>query len=258
VTVMQWSVERGMVVRRFGSGPELVWIHGLGEQSSSFDPIARKLVRCSHVLVDLPGYGRSAWPASTPDGDSLEHLADLLASWLGKPAILVGHSMGGVLATLVAEQQPMRAVINIEGNLSRGDCTLSAEVAAYAPDGFAIHGFDKVRDAVYARGIEDVPRRGYYAALRAASPEVLHRNAVDLVAVSSAETLAGRFAALKIPTLFIAGAPSGVCERSRALLDRERVRTVVVEPAGHWPFIDRPDTVAAAIMELVETLDSAA
>ena len=247
-----------MVVRRFGSGPELVWIHGLGEQSASFDPIARKLACCSHVLVDLPGYGRSAWPASIPEGDSLGQLADLLASWLGKPSILIGHSMGGVLATLIAEQQPMRAVINIEGNLSRGDCTLGAEVAAYSRERFASHGFEQVCDAVYARGIENVPQRGFYAALRAASPEVLHRNAADLVAISSAETLAGRFAALEIPTLFIAGAPSGMCERSRALLDRERVRTVAIEAAGHWPFIDRPDPVAAAIIELVETLDSAA
>ena len=47
---MRWSIEAtghaerapadAMMVRRSGSGPELVWIHGLGEQSRSLDAIA--------------------------------------------------------------------------------------------------------------------------------------------------------------------------------------------------------------------------
>jgi pimeloyl-ACP methyl ester carboxylesterase len=209
------------------------------------------------VLVDLPGYGRSAWPATLPDGNSLDQLADQLARWIDVPAILVGHSMGGVLATLVAERRPMRAVIDIDGNLSRGDCSYSAEAAAYAPDGFSIHGFDRICDAVFARGAEEPALRGYYAALRMSSPAVFHRHSIDLVALSEGETLAGRLAALKIPALYIAGAPGGCCERSRSLLDRERIRTVAIEPAGHWPFIDRPEAVATAITGLVDSLDSA-
>ena len=55
---MQWSLERGMVVRRTGMGPRVVWIHGLGESSVSFEPVIEKMTGCSHVLVDLPGYGR--------------------------------------------------------------------------------------------------------------------------------------------------------------------------------------------------------
>jgi pimeloyl-ACP methyl ester carboxylesterase len=253
---LKWSVEHDMVVRRVGDGPELVWIHGLGEQSASFDPIVRRLAGFSHVLVDLPGYGRSAWPASLPDGDSLEHLAGQLAAWLSEPAILVGHSLGGVLATLVAERRPMRAVVNVDGNLTRGDCSYSAEAAAYAPDGFAIHGFDHLLDAIYTRGVAEPALRGYHAAMRLASPAVFHRHSIDLVAVSAAETLAGRLAALAIPTLFVAGAPGGICERSRAALDRERIRTAVIEPSGHWPWIDRPEAFATALTEFVKTLDS--
>src|SRR4051812_35865468 len=102
-----------MTVRRFGDGPDLVWIHGLGEWSQSFDDAARRIDGFTHVMPDLPGYGRSPWPDDAPDGDSLAALAVELAAWLGDrstspgggptaPAVLVGHSMGGVLATLVA------------------------------------------------------------------------------------------------------------------------------------------------------------
>jgi pimeloyl-ACP methyl ester carboxylesterase len=47
--------------------------------------------------------------------------------------------------------------------------------------------------------------------------------------------------------LFVAGVPDGVCEQSRALLDREGVRWVGVEPAGHWLFVEAPDAFAEAV-----------
>src|SRR6185369_6683649 len=129
---MRWSLEHGMMVRRFGDGPELVWIHGLGEWSLSFDPVARHpaLAGFAHVLPDLPGYGRSPWPngGDVDDVDDLARVADRLAAWIGDRApALIGHSMGGVLASLVAERIAVRAVVDVEGNLSMGDCVFSAK-----------------------------------------------------------------------------------------------------------------------------------
>lgn len=258
---MSWTLESGMVVRRAGSGRPLVWIHGLGEQSASFDPITRLLPGFTHVLVDLPGYGRSPWPrrAAEPQcgeanasgsqdaPSSLAQVAEDLARWMPPGAIVAGHSMGGVLAQLVAEQTAIAAIVDIDGNLSRGDCTFSAQACAYSAADFAEHGFDRMRDEVYKRGISDPALRGYYVAMRMASPEVFHRHAVELVELSSTEALAARLAALAIPTLFVAGVPGGVCERSRALLDEHGVRWIGIADAGHWPFIDQPAAFAEAV-----------
>ena len=240
---MSWTLEHDRVVRRFGEGPELVWIHGLGEQSASFDAVAQRLPGFTHVLPDLPGYGRSA-----PIEESIEATATRLAAWIGdRTPLLAGHSMGGVLAQLVAEQTAVAGVIDIDGNLTRGDCTFSAQAIEYARDDFAAHGFDALRDDCYKRGIANPALRGYYAAMRMADPHVFHRHATELVAMSEAETLVGRLAALRVPVLFVAGVPNGICERSRALLTKHRIRWVGIEPAGHWPFIDQPDAFAAAV-----------
>ncbi len=244
---MRWSFEHGMSVRRSGDGPELVWIHGLGESSTSFEPVLPRLPGFTHVLVDLPGYGRSPWPAET---SSLDALADHLARWLAErpPAALIGHSMGGMLVTLLAERTPVRAIIDIDGNLSRGDCTYSAGIAEYTLDEFRARGFAATRARVYEEGITKAPQRGYHAAMCFASPDVFHRNAVDLVALSSTDTLAGRLAALRVPALFVAGGmPDGICAASRALLDRHGVRWISIEPSGHWVYLDQPERFAAEV-----------
>lgn len=243
----RWSTEHGMLVRRIGSGPELVWIHGLGEWSPSFDPIARhpSLAGWTHVLVDLPGYGRS--PRAAPD--TLEPLGALLAAWLAErpPAVLLGHSMGGVLATFAAERCAARAVIDVDGNLTRGDCTFSARAIEQPLEAFVERGFAQMVVDVHRSGLEDAALRGYHAALCAASPVTFYRHAADLVRLSASNTLAPRLAALAVPKLFVAGVPGGICETSRALLDQHRIRWIGLEPAGHWVHLDRLDAFADAV-----------
>lgn len=236
---MKWSFEHGMCVRRRGDGPELVWIHGLGESSTAFDGVAERLAGFTHVLVDLPGYSRSPWPA---DAMSLDALADHLARWLGEraPAALVGHSMGGVLATLIAERAPVRAVVNIDGNISPGDCTFSGRALQV--------GFAQLKTEIL--GKPGVPAT-YYAAMCFASPDMFHRHARDLVEMSATLQLAPRFAALPVPALFIAGVPDGICAESRALLDRAGARWVGIEPAGHWVYLDQPERFGSEVAEFL-------
>jgi pimeloyl-ACP methyl ester carboxylesterase len=148
----------------------------------------------------------------------------------------------------------VRAVIDVEGNLSRGDCTHSAQAAAYAQGDFLAHGYATMRAAVYDGGRTDPALRGYHAAMAMASPRAFHRHALELVAMSEPETLVTRLAALRVPVLYIAGIPGGICEHSRALLDRHAVRWVGIEPAGHWVHIDQPDRFAAAVAGFLAAL----
>lgn len=240
-----WLFENRMTIRRWGAGPDLVWIHGLGESSVSFDPIARLMPSFRHTLVDLPGYGRSRWDDAP---ESLEALAARLAGWLRtQRAVVIGHSMGGVLGTMLGERGVARGVVNIDGNISSGDCVFSGKAAAFSKDDFRAHGFAQLRDAVYRDGVDKPPLRGYAAAMCFASPDVFWGHARDLVEMSAREDLAARFAALTVPALYLAGDPDGVCARSKQLLNEAGANWQAVAPAGHWVYLDQPRAFVAAV-----------
>lgn len=93
-------------------GPEgartVVLVHGLGGSHLNWDLLAPLL--CPHVRVlaiDLPGFGRSE-----PGGRrasvhaNVEVLDRFLSEVAGAPAVLVGNSMGGMIATLAAARAP--------------------------------------------------------------------------------------------------------------------------------------------------------
>ena len=205
----------------------------------------------THIARDLPGYGGTT---ATSD-DSLAQRALRLAMRIqDQPSpILVGHSMGGVLATMIAEHLPhVRGVIDVDGNLSRGDCTYSGRATAVGRGAFEAHGFADMRAELAAS--EDPACRGYARAMGETTAATFYRDAEDLVRLSETETLAPRFAALPCAKLFIAGVPRGICARSRQLIADSAVPCVDISPSGHWPFIDRPDAFATAVANFVASL----
>lgn len=250
-------VDRGWAVRvADGAGPTLLWLHGLGEGVDTFAAVAARLAAHRQVFVELPGHGaaraleadqHAAWSAPP----SIDQTADLLAAWLAPwpPVVVVGHSLGGVIALALAERAPdrVRAVIDLDGNVSLDDCTYSSKIAAYPRDAFVAHGHPIVCGRIAAS--TDATIAGYGARMAIASPAQLWQYSCDLVAASTPETSARRRAAVSVPYLYVAGDPGGASPRSRALLSEAGVRTVAITPAGHWPFVDQPAATAAVIAE---------
>ncbi len=95
-----------------GSGPPIVFLHGMGASAATWDAVAEALSdRYSTMAVDLPGHGGSPCPedpeAFTRDGALAD--VDELLDTLDEPALLVGHSLGGYLALAHAATRPLAA-----------------------------------------------------------------------------------------------------------------------------------------------------
>jgi 3-oxoadipate enol-lactonase len=87
----------------------MLLLHALGEEGATWKPVAAELAKTFRVYMpDLRGHGRSDWPGSY----SFELMRDDILGFLDALRIgrisVVGHSMGGAVAYLLAEAQPER------------------------------------------------------------------------------------------------------------------------------------------------------
>ncbi|MBE3015116.1 alpha/beta hydrolase [Microbispora sp. NEAU-D428] len=105
--------------------PPLVFLHGLGFDRRQWRPVLSELAHVDPhrraIAFDLPGHGDS------PDAKSydLREVADLVhtalvEAELGADPVVVGHSIGGVLATAFAGKYPVEAVVNVDQPLLVG------------------------------------------------------------------------------------------------------------------------------------------
>jgi pimeloyl-ACP methyl ester carboxylesterase len=98
---------KGVRLRLFeaGDGPAVALLHGLGGAASNWLAVAPALAERARVVVpELPGHGgSSALPAPVA---TLDAYADRVAGALDEPAVVVGHSLGGVVALRLALQAP--------------------------------------------------------------------------------------------------------------------------------------------------------
>lgn len=87
----------------------IVLLHGFGGDRTSWQPLEDRLEADFRLLsLDLPGHGASS--KALPEDGSIDALADCLVAFLHQVDIqrpyLVGHSLGGLLATRVTEREP--------------------------------------------------------------------------------------------------------------------------------------------------------
>ena len=101
------------VIEREGRPPAVVCIHGYCQSAAYWEPTLERLAQLGAlgIAVDLPGFASSA---KKPGPYTMEGLADALAGFLDSRklarVVLVGGSMGGVVAQQFALRHPGRVL----------------------------------------------------------------------------------------------------------------------------------------------------
>ncbi len=109
-TTIAWS--------RTGSGDPVVLVHGITESASSFDPVIERLATTNEVItLDLRGHGDSG-PADSYDLVSMAgDVATVVAAAEVTRPHVIGHSLGGMVATAAGSMLPFASIVNIDQSL---------------------------------------------------------------------------------------------------------------------------------------------
>jgi pimeloyl-ACP methyl ester carboxylesterase len=111
----------GLEITEVGGGDRrVVFVHGVLDRGRSFNRVARELDGACHMeWYDRRGYGRSRELPGAPAAID-HHVDDLVAVLDGRPAVLMGHSFGGVAALGAAVRVPdlVEAVVVYETSIA--------------------------------------------------------------------------------------------------------------------------------------------
>ncbi|MBU0705293.1 MAG: alpha/beta fold hydrolase [Chloroflexi bacterium] len=118
------------------SKPTLLMIHGLAGSLDYFGAAAR-ITHAEVHTFDLLGYGeqRDVAQDRLTLGEQALHVASRIAALPDTPVWLLGYSMGGAVAMLVADQRPERVagIINVEGNFTLKDAFWAQKIVTKSP-----------------------------------------------------------------------------------------------------------------------------
>jgi pimeloyl-ACP methyl ester carboxylesterase len=104
----------GLAYEAGGAGVPIVFIHGLTFNRSTWRPLLDRLVDRFHcVAVDLPGHGASAGLPYAME-EVARRIYWLITDVGIERPVIVGHSLGGIIATMYAATFPVAGVVNID------------------------------------------------------------------------------------------------------------------------------------------------
>jgi pimeloyl-ACP methyl ester carboxylesterase len=246
-------------LRTGGGRPPVVLLHGLTGSGACWTPLARALEDGFDVVMpDARGHGGSSAPDRGYRYDDLagDVVGLVRGLELSRP-VLLGHSMGGMTAAVVAS----RGAANLRGLILVDPTFLSPERQREVRDSDVVEqhrralGLRKSDLVAQARGRH--PHR---------SPEI-----VDLQAEARLKTSLGAFdvltpphpgyrdvmSTIDVPTLLVIGDSSPVVTPEMAAELRglhSRLRIEPIQGAGHGLPFDRPERLAEVVASFLRDL----
>jgi len=243
-----------------GDGPPVVFLHGLGATSSSFQPLLEALGGFRCIRPDLPGAGRSPRPHAPVSMEGLAtDVRDILSRVAGGPAHLIGHSMGTLVALHIAASAPeMVLSLTLYGPIGEPNDAMRERQRDRA-NLVRREGMLAVADVIAMAALS--------SATKAASPVVaayvreshLRQDAegfaqsCEALAAAKAPDLRG----VRCPALLVTGEDDPVSPPTAAqgLADKIRgAKLKVLARCGHWAPLERPKECARLASDHIRAL----
>lgn len=239
-------------IHRTGHLAPIVFLHGFGSTKEDYADIVRYEAFEGHPFVayDAPGCGETY--CADLSKISIPFLVETALAALGAIGFerfhLVGHSMGGLTALMLAHAQAHRVIsfVDIEGNIAPEDCFLSRQIVDHPrqdPERFFDEFIERTRHApAFASAL-------YAASLRhkvraAAVPGIFG----SMVELSDNGRLIEKFLGLPMPRMFMYGQQNASLSYLSHIESRG-VRLSEIPDCGHFPMYSNPTLMWRAISE---------
>lgn len=256
-----------------GEGPLIVLAHGMGDNRTAYREVAASLAAAGYRVanVDQRGHGESStgWPSYT----RTDSAADLLAvvRHLGGPAVLVGHSFAGGAVTIAAAQEPesVTAVVEISPFTRKQKIDFGGlfSNARYRKGSTLLMGAGMFRsvglwkrylDHAYP-GTKPAGHVEHIAALDTELHKPGRMAVLSRMGMSAPTDADARLGDIRCPALVVEGSldPDWTDARTEgeaivAAMPSGLGRVEVIEGAGHYPHVQFPTEVAAAILTFLK------
>ena len=248
--------------------PTVVMLHGFTGSKENWYPLAAALEGRYRLLIpDLPGWGESERTPGMAYGFTQQaaHVdAFLRALSPGKPVVLLGHSMGGGIAALVAARYPedvARVGLLDAAGVRFKDNAFGLDVLA-GKNPFAVKDDASLKryiDIVFhdAKAKPWLPWPASTALIRKRRADAAFEQGVLDRIGRSAESLLPGDEAVRIhqPALLLWCRQDAVIDPSAMALYASRIpqaRSVMLDGCGHMSLMERPTQVAEAVVKLID------
>jgi pimeloyl-ACP methyl ester carboxylesterase len=236
----------------------IVLLHGLTNSSRAFGRLIALLDGFDVTVIDLPGHGSRA---RQPGKRTIGAIADAVIPEIPRPAVVLGHSLGGLAATAIAERRPelVSHLVLVNSPPTVGSRRTAARggekivrTPALGPIVWRILPRSAARDGLrsaFAPGY-DVPDC-FVDDLRRLSWRTFVDATAGVDSYLGEQSLYGRVGSLETPTTIVFGErDQRVDLASLGGYSHTDADVVTIADAGHTPAWETPEQVAAVLRSL--------
>jgi pimeloyl-ACP methyl ester carboxylesterase len=231
--------------------PALLFVHGAGGDHTIWGEQLRELApNFSVAALDLNGHGRS--PAREGEGFQT-YTEDVLAvlEALAMPTVVVGHSMGGAIALMVALQRPKNLVgLGLVGTGAK--LRVHPQILELCQTDFD-RAIDFILQWAFAEQIPPELRERARAQMRRTGADALLR---DFSSCNTFDVMA-RLSEIALPTLILCGRDDKLTPVKYSEYLQQNIPTAqlkIIEGAGHMVMLEQPRAVTTALREFCARL----
>ena len=230
-------------MRRDGEKAPIVFLHGFGSTKEDYADIQRHEALSAHGVLayDAPGCGKT--DCDDTRQINIPFLVKTALKMLDAEDIqrfhIVGHSMGGLTALMLASACPERILsfCNIEGNIAPEDCFLSRQIHDYPAD-----DPQTFLDAFIERALKAPAWSSplFASALQhKVRAEAVHGIFKSMVDLSDNGNLMDRFLSLPCAKMFMYGAQNASLSYL-SHISKHGVELAEIPQCGHFPMYSNP------------------